>query len=182
MTTDHRDLLAACDHHLTEIRKDLTPALNSMAGQATTGFPTSTRPGPGVSSHGHGDPVLGIVAHAKPGRRVTEHHPDRHEFDQCVVTAERLLATAHGIAHRHTPAKESMPDEGDPGCISCARVGEHKDQGKGMGGLCRWCYDHRSWHPVPHKGPEMPARSIAAAYHERGHVTTGDARKAGIAV
>lgn len=180
--TDLRNLLADIDHHLTQIRRELQPALASMAGQATTGYPTSTRPGPGITSPGHGDPVPTTVTNTRPGRRTTQHHPDRHHLDQAIHTAEQALARAHGIVHRHTPPDQAQPDEGEPGCASCNRIGQHTPRGKGTGDLCLWCWKHRAWRHPQAKGPDMPARQIVAAYHANGRVTTKDARDAGIPV
>lgn len=182
MSVDLRAVLGDIDLHLTEIRHDLQAALASMAGQATTGYATTTRPGPGVTTPGQGDPVLTTISNARPGRHVTQHHPDRHELDHAIRDAERLLARARGLIHKHTPPAEATPDQGEPGCTSCARIGQYMPRGKGTGDLCLWCWKHRGWHHAKDHGPEMPARSIVAAYHANGRVTTKDAIAAGIPI
>lgn len=180
--TDLRQYLADTEHALADIRRELTPALAAMAGHATTGYPTATRLDPTTTPGPSEGPIPSIITNTRPGRHAADPHPDRHHLEQALRTMATTAATARGIIHRHTPPGEATPDEGDPGCTSCARIGQYMPRGKGMGALCRWCYDHRGWHPPTDKGPEMPAKIIVAAYHEHGRVTTKDAKKAGVPI
>lgn len=175
--TDLRDLLGDTHHLADQIAADLKAALNVLAGHTTTGLPTTSTDGPHVSGGGTANPVAGIVTAAdNRHRRAAAPHPDRATLDHAIAEATRQLRTALGIVHRHTPAGQANPDAGEPGCVSCRRVGQHTTRFRGD--LCNWCYKHRHLHPPG--GPDMPAQTLVAAYHRNGRINSRDLENAGV--
>lgn len=168
--TDLRQVLGDIDHALTEIRRELTPALHSMAGKAATGYATSTRPGAG-GTPGHGDPVLATIAATHPKHRhATDPHPDRAKLDHALLEAARQLATARGIVHRHTPPAEAQPDDGIEPCRSCTRLTTDNAQPyfspASRRGLCDNCY---RWWLLP--GNQLPPLAVVEAWMVGERVT-----------
>lgn len=164
---DLREVLADIDQHLTEIRRELLPAINAMAGKATTGYPTASSAG-----HTSGGDTPDLTGKATAG---TAPHPDRHHLDVAILTAERHLRAARGLVHKHTPPGEADPGSpDDPGCASCARLGEYAARYRGD--LCVWCYRYRTCHK-PGQHVDMPDRDLLAVFHDRGKVTPDDFRR-----
>jgi hypothetical protein len=172
--TDPSPYLADLDHLLAQLRRDASAAVAVMEGHARTGWRSSSRGGGGGASSVLDDEGVPMPPLADPvGEQAvagTAPHGDLRQLVANLRGATNLLQSSLGIVHRHTPPATARPEDTDPGCRSCARLGTWVPRQRGD--LCRWCDDFAAVENV-----DLPPLELARAHAEGRRITTAMVRE-----